>query len=527
MSSNPGEPPSPILGGQLPTTFSPPRELTEDWTRDLVEHSRDLLCIHDLEGRLLSVNPVPARLLGYSVEEILGIPMRDLIDPAFRDQFDLYLRTIATAGQAAGSLAVLTRTGERRYWEYHCTLRTRDVEKPIVRGIAHDITDRLKAEKSLRTINESLQVSNNQQENMLRGLQLFRTLLDQSIDAIEIVDPETFRFLDVNEKSCAELGYTREEMLSKTIFDINPNLTPDRAAKIRESLAKTGFEIIESVHRRKDGTTFPVETSVRCVQLDREYIVAVSRDITARKRAEQALTKSEAELREAQELALMGSWHFDLLTETVTGADQLFRLMGLGPQCGRIPFRDLHQYFLPETWDRITECHQRALETGCPEELEVASLRPDGSVAWLLVRGKAETDESGQRYRPKRHRHRHHRPQARRTSPPRKRRTSPPFPGGCPYRHLRSQSPDGRTPLDRGDREDLRVAARLRSPHDRKIPRLGFSRGQGPDVRDSWPAPSNPAKPAASGELSGPTAASTGSRDAGASLKMPAASLSV
>ncbi|MGA8298517.1 MAG: PAS domain S-box protein, partial [Terriglobales bacterium] len=71
MSSNPGKPPSPILGGQLPTTFSPPRELTEDWTRDLVEHSRDLLCIHDLEGRLLSVNPVPARLLGYSVEEIL------------------------------------------------------------------------------------------------------------------------------------------------------------------------------------------------------------------------------------------------------------------------------------------------------------------------------------------------------------------------------------------------------------------------------------------------------------------------
>ena len=130
--------------------------------------------------------------------------------------------------------------------------------------------------------------------------------------------------------------------------------------------------------------------------MDREYIVAVSRDISARKRAEQALTKSEAELREAQELALMGSWHFDLLTETVTGADQLFRLMGLGPRCGRIPFRDLHQYFLPETWDRITECHQRALETGCPEELEVASLRPDGSVAWLLVRGKAETDESGQ-----------------------------------------------------------------------------------------------------------------------------------
>jgi len=43
----------------------------EDWYQDLVEHSQDLLCVHDLEGRLLSVNPAPARMLGYSVEEIL------------------------------------------------------------------------------------------------------------------------------------------------------------------------------------------------------------------------------------------------------------------------------------------------------------------------------------------------------------------------------------------------------------------------------------------------------------------------
>jgi PAS domain-containing protein len=56
----------------------------EDWYQDLVEHSQDLLCIHDLEGRLLSVNPAPARLLGYSVEEMLQNPMREMIAPEFR-----------------------------------------------------------------------------------------------------------------------------------------------------------------------------------------------------------------------------------------------------------------------------------------------------------------------------------------------------------------------------------------------------------------------------------------------------------
>ena len=59
-----------------------------DWHQDLVEHSQDLLCIHDLQGRLLAVNPAPARVLGYSVEKLLNIPMRELIVPEFRPDFD-------------------------------------------------------------------------------------------------------------------------------------------------------------------------------------------------------------------------------------------------------------------------------------------------------------------------------------------------------------------------------------------------------------------------------------------------------
>lgn len=126
-----------------------------DWYQDLVEHSQDLLCIHDLDGRLLSVNPAPARLLGYSVDEILQIPMRELVAPEFRSEFDSYLQQISRAGKAHGLLAVMTRSGERRIWEYHNTLRTKGVASPIVRGMAHDITEQTHAEKQLREINEA------------------------------------------------------------------------------------------------------------------------------------------------------------------------------------------------------------------------------------------------------------------------------------------------------------------------------------------------------------------------------------
>src|ERR1043166_5669081 len=107
----------------------------EDWYRDLVEHSQDLLCIHDLQGRLLSVHPAPARVLGYSVEELLQIPMREIIAPEYRYQFDEYLNQLRETGESRGLMVVVTRWGERRIWEYQNTLRTEGIASPIVRGM--------------------------------------------------------------------------------------------------------------------------------------------------------------------------------------------------------------------------------------------------------------------------------------------------------------------------------------------------------------------------------------------------------
>ncbi len=261
----------------------------EDWYEDLVEHSHDLLCIHDLAGRLLAINPAPARLLGYSVEEILQIPMRELIPPAFRGQFDAYLEQIERVGEARGLLTVMTRSGERRIWEYHNTLRTKGVASPIVRGMAHDVTEQRETEKLLLEVSERLLSRVRENESTIGELKLFRTLVDQCNDAIEVVDPETLRFLDVNEKACSELGYSREELLSLRVFDINPAVTEASAAKIIEELRKSGSFVMESLHRRRDGSTFPVDISMRWVQIERDYVVAVARDVTERKRAEEAL----------------------------------------------------------------------------------------------------------------------------------------------------------------------------------------------------------------------------------------------
>ena len=127
--------------------------ISEDRYRDLVDNSHELICTHDLEGRVLSVNPWAARMLGYPQDSLIGINIRDGLLPEYQKQFDDYMRTVITEGSARGVMKVRTATGETRLWEYYNTLRTEGVEKPIVRGMAHDATERreaLKREKEAR-----------------------------------------------------------------------------------------------------------------------------------------------------------------------------------------------------------------------------------------------------------------------------------------------------------------------------------------------------------------------------------------
>ena len=120
---------------------------------------------------------------------------------------------------------------------------------------------------------------------------LFRELLDQSNDAIEVLDPVTLRFIDVNETECRVLGYGREELLTMNVRDIDPGFNRDGHKLLEERILRDGSARFESMHRRKDGTTFPVEISLKFVELDRPYLVAIVSDITPRKIAEARLER--------------------------------------------------------------------------------------------------------------------------------------------------------------------------------------------------------------------------------------------
>jgi formate hydrogenlyase transcriptional activator len=235
-----------------------------------------LLYTHDLAGKLISINPAAALILGYTVEEMLEMPMREFIVPEFREKFEEYLTKIQRDGVARGLACVGTKAGLRTVWKYESTLHTAADTSPTVQGVGRDITERRLAENSLS---------------------LLRLLIDHSNDAIEVVDPQTLRFLDVNRKACLDLGYSREELLSLSVPDVDCTMDKAMQTRVRDALYQAGALIRENIHRRKDGTTFPVEVNIKHVQhAGRDYAITVVRDITERKRVQDALLQSEKRL---------------------------------------------------------------------------------------------------------------------------------------------------------------------------------------------------------------------------------------
>jgi PAS domain S-box-containing protein len=169
---------------------------SEERYRDLVEHSHDLICTHDLEGRILSVNRTAARVLGYEPDDVIGKNIRDILAPEVRHEFKAYIAALRTNGEAKGLMLIQTGAGERRIWEYHNTLRREGGATPMVRGIAHDITELKQAERALKQRNRQLSVLNQLSLAVSRSLNIKEIM---AILAEQVVEQMDFKIAFVTE----------------------------------------------------------------------------------------------------------------------------------------------------------------------------------------------------------------------------------------------------------------------------------------------------------------------------------------
>ena len=170
-----------------------------------------------------------------------------------------------------------------------------------------------------------------EQKKAENDLAVFRNLMEQSNDAIYISNNETRRFLDVNEKACSQLGYSREELLNMQVTDVEQTfITRNNWNARMEESRQIKQKLFESTNLRKDGSTFPVEVSARMIQTpEAGYIVAIARDITERKKAEAEKEKLRQQLIQAQKMESIGilaggvAHDFNNLLGIIMGSTQL------------------------------------------------------------------------------------------------------------------------------------------------------------------------------------------------------------
>ena len=280
--------------------------VSEDRCRDLVEHSEDLVCTHDLKGNLLSVNPAPARLLGYEVDEFLKIPMRDLIAPEYRELFDEYLVRVKANGSDKGLLCVLTRSGEQRIWEYNNTLRTQGVAMPVVRGMAHDITEKRRAEIALQRREEDYRRFVAQSSEGI-----FREDLDAPI-SINLPEDELIHRIthsssmaECNDAMARMYGFTSgRELLGKRLTEILVANDPNNIEMTREYI-RSGFRVVDRESHEIDihGNPKVFRNSMTGIVEDGMLVRTwgIQRDVTEHVKAEEGRNKAERSLAQSEE----------------------------------------------------------------------------------------------------------------------------------------------------------------------------------------------------------------------------------
>lgn len=226
-------------------------------------------------------------------------------------------------------------------------------------------------------------------------LKLLKTLIDSTNDTIEVIDPETGCFLNVNEKGCRDHGYTREEFLSMTVFDIDPEFTPEAWKQGLVELQKSGRRILESTHRRKDGTKFPVEVNVTLVQLDRNYLIAVVRDITERRNAAKALFKAEQKYRTIFENAMEGIFQSSREGRFLTANPSCARILGYSSAQELIDAAiDIERDFYVDSQQRV-ELKALLDKLGDVRGFESEVYKKDGTKIWISENVRAARDANG------------------------------------------------------------------------------------------------------------------------------------
>ncbi|MDP2144149.1 MAG: PAS domain S-box protein [Gallionella sp.] len=339
------------------------------------EHA--IVSITDVQGNIIYVNRRFIETSQYSEAELLGQNHR-IVNSGYHPQgfFRELWRTVAGGKVWHGEVRNRAKDGSY-YWVASTVVPFLDENGNPYQyvSVRTDITERKRAEEDL---------------------ELYQLMIEKSSDPFFLIDDDdNCRMAYVNEAAVRHFGAPREEILSWRIPDWDPSFTYEMLPQHVEKIRKVNNLFIESVHRVKDGKRVPVEISLNIVQYKGATChFGYFKDISERKRAEQALAESRARLEEAQVQAHLGNWEADMLSGELYWSEEIFRIFGHDPESFKPSVDAFISAVHPDDVGKVRESERRAEQTGSHDVVH-RIVRPDGEVRYVHERARSEFDVEG------------------------------------------------------------------------------------------------------------------------------------
>ncbi len=240
----------------------------------------------------------------------------------------------------------------------------------------------------VKRVEDALQQSELQYQNlfnsMVTGFALHEIILDGR------GRPCDYRFLAVNPAFEELTGLKSADIIGRRILEIAPE-TEKEWIEIYGRVAETG----EAAHFEKHSRVLGRYYDVVAYRPARGQFACTFVDVTQRRMAQQALLERETDLQRSQEIARLGSWRLDTASNQVEWTEELYKMYDFDPTLPPPPYTEHMKLFTPESWQKLSTSLARTRETGIPYELELETVRRDGSNGWMWVRGEAVRDDQG------------------------------------------------------------------------------------------------------------------------------------
>lgn len=241
----------------------------------LVENQTDLIVKVGMDGKFLYVSPSYCAAFGKSEHQLLGSSFMPLVHEDDRKNTEEEMKKLYQPPYCCWvEQRALTTVGWRWFGWADKAVLNEDNEVVAIVAIGRDITEQKKAQHLIARLGK---------------------ILDSSFNEVYAFDAETLKFIHVNQGALSNLGYTEDEIFELTPYDIKPEINKTEFAGFLIPLIEGNkqAQVFETIHKRKDGTVYPVEVRLQLSNVETPAVfVAIAQDITDRKWAETSRLES-------------------------------------------------------------------------------------------------------------------------------------------------------------------------------------------------------------------------------------------